>query len=84
MKAKVGLSSPGIGSKELIPPAYVAWRTGTTALFVVSARQGIDSLESIPAMNRFLGSLNVYKFELCSYRFPSIEPRKIDVVSSAM
>jgi hypothetical protein len=27
------LRSPGIDSKELIPPAYVAWRAGTTALF---------------------------------------------------
>jgi hypothetical protein len=27
------LRSPGIDSKELIPPAYVAWRAGKTSLF---------------------------------------------------
>jgi hypothetical protein len=26
------LRSPGIDSKESIPPAYVAWRAGTTTL----------------------------------------------------
>ncbi len=29
------LWSPGIDSKELIPPAYVAWRAGTIALFLL-------------------------------------------------
>jgi hypothetical protein len=44
--------SPGIGSKESIPPAYVAWRAGKTNRVTVPARQagGIDSLESIPAL----------------------------------
>jgi hypothetical protein len=28
------LRSPGIDSKESIPPAYVAWRAGTTTLFL--------------------------------------------------
>jgi hypothetical protein len=28
------LRIPGIGSKESIPPAYVAWRVGTTTLFL--------------------------------------------------
>jgi hypothetical protein len=37
------LRSPGIDSKESIPPAYVAWRTGTTNRVVVPTRQGIDS-----------------------------------------
>jgi hypothetical protein len=43
---------------------FPAWRAGATALFVVPARQ-IHRLhgESIPR-NRFLGSLNVYKFGL--------------------
>ncbi len=27
------LWSPGIDSRESIPPAYVAWRAGTTTLF---------------------------------------------------
>jgi hypothetical protein len=35
-------------SEESIPPAYVAWRAGTTNWVVVPARQ---------AGNRFLGSL---------------------------
>ncbi len=58
----VGLSpnfytfSPEIGSKESIPPAYVAWWAGTTNRVIVPA-------ESI-AWNRFLGSLNVYEFGL--------------------
>jgi hypothetical protein len=42
------LWSPGIDSKELISPAYVACRAGTTNRVVVPARQ---------AENRFLGSL---------------------------
>jgi hypothetical protein len=29
------LRSPEIDSKELISPAYVAWRAGTTTLFVL-------------------------------------------------
>jgi hypothetical protein len=44
--------SPGIDSKESIPPAYVAWRARTSNRVVVPARQ---------AGNRFLGSLKGYK-----------------------
>ncbi len=29
--------SPEIDSKESIPPAYVAWRAGTTALFLLGS-----------------------------------------------
>jgi hypothetical protein len=46
------LRSPGIDSNESIPPAYVAWRAGTSNRAVVSARQ---------AGNRFLGSLKDLK-----------------------
>jgi hypothetical protein len=42
------LRSPRINSKESIPPAYVALRSGTSNRVVVPARQG---------ENRFLGSL---------------------------
>jgi hypothetical protein len=42
------LWSPGINSENSIPPAYVAWRAGTTCRIVVPTRQ---------AGNRFLGSL---------------------------
>ncbi len=45
---KKRLGCPGIDSKELIPPAYVAWRAGTSIRDVVLARQ---------AGNGFLGSL---------------------------
>jgi hypothetical protein len=38
--------------QESIPPAYVVWRAVMITLFVV------------PERNRFLGSLNVYKFGL--------------------
>ncbi len=31
------LRSPGIDSKKLIPPAYVAWRAGTTTLFLLGS-----------------------------------------------
>jgi hypothetical protein len=31
------LWSPGIDSKALIPPAYVAWRAGTITLFLLCA-----------------------------------------------
>ncbi len=31
------LRSPGIDSNESIPPAYVAWRAGTTTLFLFSS-----------------------------------------------
>ena len=41
------LTRPGIDSEDSIPPAYVAWRAGTTNRVVVQARQ---------AVNRFLGS----------------------------
>ncbi len=33
------LSSPGIDSKESIPPANLAWRAGMETLFVVPACQ---------------------------------------------
>ena len=46
------LRSPGIDSKEPIPPAFVAWRAGTSDRVVVPARQ---------AGNRFLGSLKGLK-----------------------
>jgi hypothetical protein len=42
------LRRPGIDSEDSIPPAYVAWRVGTTNRVVVPARQ---------AGNRFPGSL---------------------------
>ncbi len=43
---------------------FPAWRAGTTTLFVVPARQAIHRLaESIPR-NRFLGSINFYKYGL--------------------
>jgi hypothetical protein len=42
------LMSPGFNSKESIPPAYVAWRAGTSNRVVVPARR---------AGNRLLGSL---------------------------
>jgi hypothetical protein len=44
--------SPGVDSKEWIPPAYVAWRTGLSNRVVVPARQ---------AGNRFLGFLKGLK-----------------------
>jgi hypothetical protein len=31
------LRSPRMDSKELIPPAYVAWRAGTKALFLLGS-----------------------------------------------
>ncbi len=42
------LRSPGIDSEESIPPAYEAWRAGTTNRVIVPAGQ---------AENRFLGSI---------------------------
>ncbi len=42
------LWSPGIDSEESIPPAYVAWPSGTTNRAIVLARK---------AGNRFMGSL---------------------------
>jgi hypothetical protein len=49
------LKSSGIDFEESIPPAYVAWQSGTTNRVVVPARQ---------AGIRFLVSLNYYKFGL--------------------
>ncbi len=40
---------------------FQAWLAGTTTLFVVPARRLYRLAESIP-QNRFLGSLNVYKY----------------------
>ncbi len=53
------LRSPGIDSKEQIPPAYVAQRAGRINMVVVPARYttqtgGIDSLESIPGPHKRL------------------------------
>ncbi len=31
------LSCPGINSKELIPPAYVAWQAGAATLFLLGS-----------------------------------------------
>ncbi len=31
------ISSPGIDSKQSIPPAFVAWRAGTTTLFQIGS-----------------------------------------------
>jgi hypothetical protein len=31
------LRSPGIDSKDSIPPAYVAWRAGATTLFLLGS-----------------------------------------------
>jgi hypothetical protein len=31
------LGSPGIDSKKSIPPAYVAWRAGTTTKFLLGS-----------------------------------------------
>ncbi len=50
------LRIPGIDSKESIPPAYVAWRSGTM----------ITYLSNRPARLHRLGFLNVYKYGLCS------------------
>jgi hypothetical protein len=58
------LWSAGIDSKESIPPAYVAWRAGTSNSVIVYEPARLHKLtESIP-WNRFLGSWNVYKFGL--------------------
>ncbi len=54
-----GLRSPGIYYKESIPPAYVAWRAGTKNL-------------QFDPWNRFLGSLNVYKFGFWSVSYKNI------------
>jgi hypothetical protein len=42
------LRSPGIDYKELIPPAYAAWRAGTSTLFLLGSKPSIDS-SKIPA-----------------------------------
>ncbi len=46
------LRSPGIDSKESIPPAYVAWRAGTSNRVVVPAR---PCWESIPGLLIYQG-----------------------------
>ncbi len=44
-------------------PGIDFWRAGKTTLFDVLARQATWACEIVP-WNRFLGSLNVYKFGL--------------------
>jgi hypothetical protein len=51
------IRSPGIDSKESIPPAYEAWRTSTTNMVVVTARPATyymyvvhKLVESIPGL----------------------------------
>ncbi len=64
------LRSPGIDSKEQIPPAYVAWRAGTATLFLLGSwppkivlkfqlRLQVHKLAELVPWNRFLGSLSV-------------------------
>jgi hypothetical protein len=53
------LRSPGINSKESVPPAYVAWWAGTSNRVLVLARQ---------AGNRFLGSLKCLQIGALSSR----------------
>ncbi len=61
------LRRPGIYSEDSIPPAYVAWRAGTTNRVIVPARQ---------AENRFLGSLKGLQIR-ARYDNP-IPPRFLD------
>ncbi len=72
------LRSPRIDSKESILPAYVAWRAGTTTLFLLSSYPhrlfknsstgckagGMNSLESIPGLLKSLNK-NSLKYLLC-------------------
>ncbi len=60
------LWSPGIDSKESIPPAYVAWRAGTTNRVFLPARQvGNRFLGSFKGLQiRALGSLKVKKIRV--------------------
>ncbi len=51
------LWNPGIDSEKSIPPAYVAWRAGTTNRVFVPVRQ---------TGNRFLGSLKGLKIRALS------------------
>jgi hypothetical protein len=61
--------SPGIDSKEWIPPTYVAWRAGTITLFLLgslpplllknsSSGNRLPRLEEFIPWNRYLGSIN--------------------------
>ncbi len=66
------LRSLGIDSKESIPPAYVARRTGTITIFVLPLRQATYagesySLESIPGLLKRLRirALMTYVGRLC-------------------
>jgi hypothetical protein len=52
-----------IPRKESIPPAYVAWRAGTTNRVVIPAR---------PAGNRFLNSLKDLQIRTLYPRMPSV------------
>ncbi len=54
------LRSPESDSKKSLPPAYVAWRAGTSNRVIIPARQ---------AGNRFLGSLQVLQIR-------ALEPQK--------
>jgi len=47
------LKSPGIDSKESIPPANVAWRAGTTILILLGSKPSIDC-SKIPAQGPYL------------------------------
>ncbi len=44
------LRSPGINSKEAIPPAYVAWRAGTTNRIIVRGPPRYRLAELIPGL----------------------------------
>ncbi len=83
------IRSPGIDYKESIPPAYVAWRAGTTTLFLLGSqppRLYENSSTDILSVTKLFGSL-IFTFILfrsplhCTdqiqpdlhRRFPSLE-----------
>ncbi len=67
------LSSPGIDSKESIPPAYVAWLAGTSNKVFVPARQ---------AGNRFLGSLKAFQIRALDCEQTRQEQNKQELLDS--
>ncbi len=71
---------------------FPAYRVGTTTLFVVPARKGNWLAESIP-WNRFLDSINVFKYGLglhlsfsakSSFYLPAIEEGSLHLISMPM
>jgi hypothetical protein len=64
------LKRPEIDSQDSIPPAYVAWRAGTSNRIVAPARQGWESIPGLLKRFTNTGSVFPVKNSVTCFRSP--------------